>query len=262
MKGISNLKIYTESNEGYIDYIWDLSNDVYEDDKEWWSGTVGFTAYRLVFQVFHGDNNNKKGFAALDGINFNYDPTSECPLEPPQAAITTTPSPNTTPGPGQDNFPDCKFEENTCGWVQDEYSNMKWMRTTVKDLTEEGIYDPPKNDLDGYFMYVSGKDGHDTDSTSLATDLLNVTVSGCLAFYYNIFVSIRWKLTCFNSYNVQPLGGIKSLKVYTEEPDGYIDFIWDLTDFSPEGDEEWWRGQVNFNTHRVRKLPDLTCSVS
>ena len=52
------------------------------------------------------------------------------------------------------------------------------------------------------------------------------------------------------------------MKVYTEEPDGYIDFIWDLTDFSPEGDEEWWRGQVNFNTHRVRKLPDLTCSVS
>lgn len=42
--------------------------------------------------------------------------------------------------------------------------------------------------------------------------------------------------------------------MYTEEPDGYIDYIWDLTDYSPEGDDEWWRGQVNFNTHRVLLL--------
>ena len=48
------------------------------------------------------------------------------------------------------------------------------------------------------------------------------------------------------------MGGIKSLKVLTEDRDGFTDYIWDLTDYSPEGDEEWWRGQVNFNTHKVR----------
>ena len=191
MKGISNLKIYTESNEGYIDYIWDLSNDKFEDDSEWWEGQVSFTANLIAFQVFHANNNNERGYAALDAITFNYDTTEKCTLEPPNAAITTTPSPNTTPNPGKDKFPNCKFESNTCGWVTDEYSNMKWMRTRVEDLQDEGIYDPPKNNYDGYFMYVSARDGHDMDSTTLSTgDLLNETVSGCLAFYYSIYVGL------------------------------------------------------------------------
>ena len=62
------------------------------------------------------------------------------------------------------------------------------MITTVGDLTEEGIYDHPKEDYDGHFLYVSAKDGHDTDSTTLATPMLDVTVTGCLQFYFNIYV--------------------------------------------------------------------------
>ena len=63
------------------------------------------------------------------------------------------------------------------------------MITTVSDLTEEGIYNPPKNDYDGHFLYVSARDGYDTDSTTLATTMLNTTVTGCLGFYFNIYVS-------------------------------------------------------------------------
>ena len=31
-----------------------------------------------------------------------------------------------------------------------------------------------------------------------------------------------------------------------------MQYIWDLTDYSPESDQEWWKGQVNFNTHRLQ----------
>ena len=41
------------------------------------------------------------------------------------------------------------------------------------------------------------------------------------------------------------------MKVYTEGPDGYIEYIWQMTDFTMESNELWWEGQVNFNDHRV-----------
>ena len=141
--------------------------------------------------MFHSNNENQKGFAALDAVSFNYDLTEECPPQPTEAGITTPrPDSTTTPPPAGDKFPDCKFEGNTCGWVEDEFSNMKWMITNVADLTDEGIYDSPKEDYDGHFLYVSAKDGHDTDSTTLATRMLNTTVTGCLQFYFNIYVSL------------------------------------------------------------------------
>ena len=46
-------------------------------------------------------------------------------------------------------------------------------------------------------------------------------------------------------------GGIQALKVRTEDPDGWVQYIWDLTDFTMESNEEWWMAQVNFNTHKV-----------
>ena len=46
-------------------------------------------------------------------------------------------------------------------------------------------------------------------------------------------------------------GGIKSLKVWTEGPDGYRQEIWQMTDFTMESNEQWWKGQVNFNDHMV-----------
>ena len=52
---------------------------------------------------------------------------------------------------------------------------------------------------------------------------------------------------------MQHNGGIKSLKVKTEGPDGYIDYIWELNDFTMESNEEWWKGQVNFNDHQARQ---------
>ena len=50
------------------------------------------------------------------------------------------------------------------------------------------------------------------------------------------------------------MGGIKAIKIFTEEPDGYIDYIWELSDYNPQSDQEWWKGQVNFNTHMVFRI--------
>ena len=89
LKGISRMEIYTEDSEGYVEYIWNLSNDMSE--SEWWRGSVSFTANRLTFLVSHDNNNSKRGYVALDGITFDYDTTKECEILPPDAAMTRTP---------------------------------------------------------------------------------------------------------------------------------------------------------------------------
>ena len=45
------MKIYSESIEGQIYYLWDLSNDVWEDGGEWWDGQVSFNTNRVKLQV-------------------------------------------------------------------------------------------------------------------------------------------------------------------------------------------------------------------
>ena len=45
------MKIYSESIEGQIYYLWDLSNDAWEDGGEWWDGQVSFNTNRVTLQV-------------------------------------------------------------------------------------------------------------------------------------------------------------------------------------------------------------------
>ena len=46
--GIKFLKIYSESVEGQIYYLWELSNDDFEDGGEWWPAQVSFNANRVL----------------------------------------------------------------------------------------------------------------------------------------------------------------------------------------------------------------------
>ena len=107
---------------------------------------------------------------------------------PPNAVITTQP-PSSTPAPA--TFPDCPFEDTTCGWDIDNTSNMKWIRTDTKTLEDKG-WDHPKADYDGKFMYVRAKNGHGNetfnDKTTLATPFMESEVVGCLQFHFSIFV--------------------------------------------------------------------------
>lgn len=45
--GIKFLKIYSESIEGQIYYLWELSDDAWEDGGEWWDGQVSFNTNRV-----------------------------------------------------------------------------------------------------------------------------------------------------------------------------------------------------------------------
>ena len=58
---------------------------------------------------------------------------------------------------------------------------------------------------------------------------------GCMYFYFNLYHG----------------GGIRALKIRTQDPDGWMDYIWDLTDYTMESNEQWGTGQVNFNTHQL-----------
>ena len=47
------------------------------------------------------------------------------------------------------------------------------------------------------------------------------------------------------------MGGIRSVKIFTEDLDGIQGYIWAIEDYSWEANEEWWEGQVNFKANRV-----------
>ena len=95
MGGIKAMKIFTESPDGFIQYIWDLTDYAPESDEEWWKGQVNFNTHRLQFEVSHGSNDSQAGFAALDSIKFDYSQPS-CDVEPPGAAVSPTEPPDTT----------------------------------------------------------------------------------------------------------------------------------------------------------------------
>ena len=47
------------------------------------------------------------------------------------------------------------------------------------------------------------------------------------------------------------MGGIRSVKIFTEDLDGIQGYIWAIEDYSWEANEEWWEGQINFKANRV-----------
>ena len=142
-----------------------------------------------MFECKHGDSTD--GFAAIDSIFFDYSPAmSDCKVEPTEADTHPPTTTTTTTVPPGDKFPNCEFTEDECGWIVDTSSNMKWIRTTVKDLGDMG-YDGPTEEHNGYFMYVSAKDGHEFDETTLSTPMKDSLVKGCLTFWFSIHVNLK-----------------------------------------------------------------------
>ena len=137
-----------------------------------------------MFQVERSAESS--GFAAIDSIKFDYDPSmKDCSIMPPEAGVGSS---TTTPTQPADGFPDCKFEENECGWIIDTEDNMKWMITRNQDLADMG-YEGPSEDWDGYFMYISARDGFADDISTLSTVMHPSAVKGCMSFQFSILVS-------------------------------------------------------------------------
>ena len=55
------------------------------------------------------------------------------------------------------------------------------------------------------------------------------------------------------------------MKIYTQGEDGWTQYIWEMDDFTMESNEEWWKGQVDFNDHRVSNSKNImkiiTCHI-
>ena len=47
------------------------------------------------------------------------------------------------------------------------------------------------------------------------------------------------------------------MKIYTQGEDGWTQYIWEMDDFTMESNEEWWKGQVDFNDHRVSSSKNI-----
>ena len=158
-------------------------------------------SYKIVVTAVRGDKG--EGYVAIDDFEFKVD-EDICETIPVEAVPNPTNPPTDIPTDAPDKFPDCRFEEDTCGWVVDDSQSLVWMRTQVSDLTQMG-YDAPKRDHDGnhvafkmyfptnffkgFFMYVSAKHGQEDDHPTIESPTEG-EVSGCMIFYFSIFVSI------------------------------------------------------------------------
>ena len=134
----------------------------------------------------HGDSTD--GFAAIDTLEFDYNPEAlNCAILPHDADVH---QPTTTTAP-QTGFPDCTFEEDSCGWFIDEFTDMKWFITNSSYLQNQG-FDSPGQDIDGNFLYVNALKGNSTSRTEVSTPFIeNNTVAACLIFQFNIKVNFR-----------------------------------------------------------------------
>ena len=228
---------------------------------EWQVGRVNVQradAYKIL--VTTSRNEKSIGYVAIDDFEFTYGDES-CTIEPPEAdpTLTTTTTTTTTTIPTtapHGTLPDCDFTEDSCGWLIGGDTDMMWFVSNSKSLSEAGL-DAPKGDMEGNneanYMYVSGLNGTEDDFTDFETPMNEIeAVEACMLFYFNIYVSIfTIETVLYNSY-LQHNGGIKSLKIFAENIEGYRNLIWELSDFTMESNEEWWIGQVNFKDHQVQ----------
>ena len=68
-------------------------------------------------------------YVAVDDFEFKYD-EQDCQFLPEVAK----PSDTTTTSAPSINFPDCQFDNDECGWGEDEGASMKWRRTTTMSI--------------------------------------------------------------------------------------------------------------------------------
>ena len=100
-----------------------------------------------MFEVVHSEDgeNSNKGFAAIDGIMFDYTPEmSHCETMPPTAEVKPTEPPTSNP----DTNPSfCNFEDDLCGWEKDSGLNSTeqfvWTRTCGSE--QDGMTGPTQD---------------------------------------------------------------------------------------------------------------------
>ena len=169
-------------------------------------------------------------------FSFTVDSENACTTLPEEAVPSPAPEPTPSPSPGpHPQFCDCNFNDHMCCWKLDHNSGSFWWKRLSIESCEGFGYNCPGHEHDGLFLYVSPEEGGIAgDSATISTEM-GEEAKGCMYFYFNLYHG----------------GGIRALKIRTQDPDGFLDYIWDLTDYTMESNEQWGTGQVNFNTHQL-----------
>ena len=162
--------------------------------------------------------------------SFTIDSEDACTTLPEGAVPTPEPEPTASPSPSPyPQFCNCNFNDHTCCWDLDHNNEVFFWQITSLETCEGSGYNCPDTEHDGQFLYISPEEGgYAGDSATLST-AMGEEGKGCMNFYFVLF----------------PKAGLQALKIRTQDPDGYIDYIWGLTDFAPESDGEWGNGQVS-----------------
>ena len=229
--GIKYLQVAVEEKgQGERTVVWQLTTT----DEFWEFGRVKVEMlqnYKIILSVERGEEG--VGYIGLDDFFFTIDSEDACSTLPP-GAVPKPPTTPSSPAPtlSHEQFTNCAFEDSECGWTLNRDSSFIWIRTDREGLPQG--YDGPTEDHNGFFLYAAAAGGNSGDSSTISTASGN-EAKGCLNFYFNIWHE----------------GGIRALKIRTQDPDGYVEYIWDLTDFTMESNEEWWVGEVNFSTHQL-----------
>ena len=193
--GIKALKIRTEDPDGYIQYIWDLTDWSMESNNEWWIGSVNFLTHKLVFEALHSMGNSTSGYVAIDDVAFDLSQEAEnCEVLPPEAMVrpTTAQPSTTTPSSSEPHF--CNFNEGLCGWTIDSGLNDtdQFLFTVTRGEDQDGITGPMHDHdttTDNAFLWASAASGNPDTETALASPEYSTTRSLCFTFWFDLTVS-------------------------------------------------------------------------
>lgn len=141
---------------------------------------------------------NSLGHITIDDISFV---ESQCALSPPEVidelAFYTTTAPTTTVQVPASDEVTCNFDQkNTCGWIDDTTSNLKW--TLNKGSTSSSDTGPTFDvSGSGYYIYLETSGTKEGDKARILSPMINSTLAGnernfklYLIYILNIFLII------------------------------------------------------------------------
>ncbi|CAL1541287.1 unnamed protein product [Lymnaea stagnalis] len=199
-KTIGTLRISLSSYNTSVDalpeldhqILWELSGN---QGQGWFGAAVPIwiqiNSYKIFIEGIVGDSYT--GDIAIDDLSLgSWDEVTatddNCPFTPMKAIPSfTTPSGQTTTvsGPVPEGFI-CNFDNNLCGWIQDQTDTTEWVRMNGDISTNTR----PTNDHTsgrGYYMYLENPNGDVNESARFISPDIIDNSSLCFSFWYFMY---------------------------------------------------------------------------
>ncbi|XP_072789242.1 IgGFc-binding protein isoform X3 [Taeniopygia guttata] len=148
---------------------------------------------------------------------------------------TTSPSPGTSTAPPTDcNFA-CTFDKDFCGWVQEDYSSIDWIRNKGPTPTPNTGPSSDHTTGDGYYIFLQGRNDTFPGSVAhLVSPVCSWEGTLCFRFWYHMYGTAK----------------TMALRVYVLKDDKPV-MVWE--EVGNHGDR-WHLGEVTVNTKGSIKI--------